>query len=384
MNDLIWPTWPQYGEAEQLAVSRVIKSNQIFAADEVRNFEKRFAEFTGVRYAIGVGNATQGLHLALAVLGVGVDNEVIVTPYTWISSASCILMQNAVPVFADCENETLGICPKSVEENITTHTKAIIVVHMFGYPAKIDQIVALGRKYSIPVIEDASHAPGALLNGKPIGSFGDIAVFSLHQRKAISVGDGGIIVTNSEKLAGKLRRLRSFGDDELSYNYRMTEFAGALGTVGLGKLAEQNRIRITNAALLTELLKQNPAIRVRNPALNSVGVFYSVLLEVEDHLKNDVDQLISLANERGLPIKRTWTPLHRHPHFNPIEIPARGLPWKSITYTGNYYKNKNPAQYIFPIAEQYCDYKILELVIHPPVGEIEIAKAVSIINDIFR
>lgn len=382
MKNVVWPNWPQYGGEEERAVLRVIRSNQLFAAGEVRRFEEAFADYIGVTHAVGLGNATQGLHLALAALDIGVGDEVIVTPYSWISSASCVLMQNAVPVFADCESETLGLDPKTVEAAITGRTKAIVMVHMFGYPAKVIELVEVGRRHGIPVIEDASHAPGATVSGKKVGSFGEMGVFSLHQRKAISVGDGGIVTTNSAELAGKIQRLRSFGDPELSYNYRMTEFAGALGTVGLAKLDVQNAQRIENALLLRELLQGNAAIKVRLPLNGDVGVYYTALLEVADGAEDKVEQFLLDANARGLPITRTWRPLHRHPHFNPRRTPARGLPWEWSLYQGDQYRNTCPGEMHFPVAERYCDRKLLELNIHPPVGKAEIGAAAEIINQL--
>ena len=195
-SSVSWPSWPQYGPREIDAAARVVQSRQLFAAGEVRAFEQDFASYTGSDHAVGVGNATQGLHLALAALDVGQGDEVIVTACSWISSASCILMQNAVPVFVDIESESLGLDPKAVEAAITEQTKAIVLVHILGYPALVNQVLDIANRYGIPLVEDAAHAPGADVNGKRAGSFGALGVFSLHQRKAISTGDGGVIVTD--------------------------------------------------------------------------------------------------------------------------------------------------------------------------------------------
>ena len=186
---LKWPSWPNYGDEEEEAVLRVIRSGQLFAAGdksglfpagEVSQFENEFSEYLGVKHSLGVGNATEGLHLVLAALGIGIGHEVIVTPYTHISTASSILMQNAVPIFADCERETLALCSKSIEKNITEHTRAISVVSVFGYPANMNEIVRIAEKYDLDLIEDASHAHGGIFEGKRIGTFGRVAVFSLH------------------------------------------------------------------------------------------------------------------------------------------------------------------------------------------------------------
>jgi perosamine synthetase len=381
-NYIHWPSWPQYGDEEYAAVDRVIRSNQIYADEEVRKFEHQYAEYSNCSYALGLGNATQGLHLALAALDIGIGDEVIVTPYSWISSASCILMQNAVPVFCDIERESFGIDPQKIEEKITNRTKAIIVVHMFGYPAKMAEISAIADKHGIPIIEDASHAHGAKIGNVSVGNFGAISVFSLHQRKALSVGDGGIVCTNQERIYKKIRKLRSFGDDDLSYNYRMTEFAGALGQVGLNKLNQHNKIRQQNAELLAELLTNQKDIKVLIGNESNETVYYAVLIMVIGNF-SDLDARISQLQNLGIPIRKTWAPLHVHPHFNPLDIPARGLPWQHSDYDG-LMKGKVYSQLDLPVTNEYCPNKLLELYIHPPTGANEIAFAAKNIGLILK
>ena len=305
MESVTWPNWPQYGEAEFKAVDRVIRSGQLFAATEVRKFEAQFAEYQDTNFAVAMGNATQGLHLALAALNVGEGDEVIVTTCSWISTASCILMQNAVPVFCDIESESLGLDPKKVEELITPLTKAIVAVHILGYPSKIRELAQVAKRNSIPLVEDASHAPGAMIDGKKMGTFGVLGVFSLHQRKAVSTGDGGVICTDNGDLAEKLRRLRSFGHPELSYNYRMTEFSGALGQVGLAKLDRQNREREQAARYLAEKLTNINWVRVRLSRPNEVGVYYAVAIEINLPDEN-VTKLFEYLIQCGFPIRKVF------------------------------------------------------------------------------
>jgi len=370
MKTVNWPAWPQYGDEEQAAVSGVIASNQLFADRQVRQFEDQFSEYVGVEYALGLGNATEGLHLALAALDVGAGDEVIVTPYSWISSVSCVLMQNAIPIFCDIEPESLGLCPADVERRITKRTKAIILVHMFGYPAKIAQFVELSERYGIPLIEDASHAHGASSDGRKMGSFGAISVFSLHQRKSLSVGDGGVLCTNSPTIFEKVRRLRSFGHEELSYNYRMSEFAGALGQVGLGKLDAQNAVRSSNAEYLSDLLADSPDFAVRLGRPDEVPAFYAVLLDVNTPIP-DLDFQLERIAEAGVPIRKTWGLLHLHPHFNPDVVPARGLPWRADNYDGSM-RNAEYREVSLPVATGLCPDNVLELYVHPPTGPREI------------
>lgn len=378
-----WPTWPQFGEEEHQAVGRVIRSNQLYAANEVKAFEAGFAEFVSSKYAVGVGNATQGLHLALAALGVGVGDEVIVTPYTWISSASCILMQNAVPVFCDIEEESLGINPAKLEACISEKTRAVILVHMFGYPARIHEVKKILDKRGIPLIEDASHAHGACSRGQSIGSIGKIGVFSLHQRKALSVGDGGVLVTNDKQIFDKLHRLRSFGDEELSYNYRMSEFAAALGSVGLRKIAAQNHTREINYSMLAEGLERCTELRVLKPRVDERAVFYAVLLRVSNELEDfKLVGRLERLQASGIPIRKTWGLLHKHPHFNPTEKPARGRPWADFGYSGQ--MSRCAYQEVkLPTAESLCPDKILEFYVHPPAGARELAFAIRHIRSEF-
>ncbi|MFM8993741.1 MAG: DegT/DnrJ/EryC1/StrS family aminotransferase [Actinomycetota bacterium] len=360
-----WPTWPQFGDEEIEAVGKVVRSQQLFAATEVKKFEQDFARFLGSKRAVGIGNATQGLHLALAALDVGEGDEVVVTPCSWISSSSCVLMQNAVPVFVDIESESLGLDPELLEQAITPLTKAIIPVHILGYPARIGEICEVARAHNIPVIEDASHAPGASVNGKMVGTFGLMGVFSLQQRKTISTGDGGVIVTDDDTMADKLWRLRSFGDQELSYNYRMTEFAGVLGQIGLRKLAAHNEERAWAAHYLSRVFDAHPKVRIRHPRPHEVGVYYAVAIELSVS-DDESTELMAYLEQRGYPMRKAFPPLNRHPHFNPTVPPARGLPWEHLSYRGSMrgvsYKDLH-----LPVSYEYCYGRVVELYTHPGI-----------------
>lgn len=366
-SSVSWPTWPQYGPREIDAAARVVQSRQLFAANEVRAFERDFASYTGSNHAVGVGNATQGLHLALAALDVGQGDEVIVTACSWISSASCILMQNAVPVFADIESESLGLDPKAVEEAITEHTKAIVLVHILGYPALVNQVLDVANRYGIPLVEDASHAPGAAVNGKRTGSFGSLGVFSLHQRKAISTGDGGVIVTDDPELAERLWRLRSFGADELSYNYRMTEIAGALGRLGLEKLDSENAERRNAAEYLAEALSDHEWLTIRLVRPHETGAYYAVAIEV-DLSDDEATHFVESMSKMGFPIRKVFAPLNRHPHFNPRTPPARGIPWQHPDYAGKM-RDVDYSLLDLPVTYAYCQGRVLELYTHPGITQ---------------
>ena len=357
-----WPTWPQYDQTHEEAVLRVIRSNQLFAAAEVSAFENEFKEFVGASYAIGVGNATQGLQLALAALGLGTGDEVIVTPYSWISSASCVLMQNAIPVFVDIEPDSFGLCPGALEKAITPRTKAVILVHMFGLCSKVDEIQKICAIHCIALVEDGSHAHGARLRGKHLGTFGQVGVFSLHQRKAIAAGDGGILCTDDPSIYEKIRRLRSFGDKQLSYNYRMTEFAAAIATLGLNRLEQDNNLRRKNHAVLASNLSSSRA-HVVEASEDVKPVFYSNLILIDLPYQQQ-EELLASANSFGIPLKRTWQPLHKHPHFDRSNMINNIAPWDSA-----------PDQFVEPSylhldnSKKYQENLLFELECHPLVSE---------------
>lgn len=363
-----WPTWPQYDQEHEDAVLRVIKSNQLFADKEVAAFEQEFKEYVGSSYAIGVGNATQGLQLALAALGVGAGDEVIVTPYSWISSASCVLMQNAAPVFVDIETESFGICPDALIRAITPRTKAVILVHMFGLCSKVEEIQEICTQYSIALVEDGSHAHGARLREKHLGTFGQVGVFSLHQRKAISAGDGGVVCTDDKSIYEKIRRLRSFGDKQLSFNYRMTEFAAAVARVGLGRLEQQNERRRNNHGALVSNLKSS-RVQIVEASENAYAVFYSNLLIINLPYQ-DQEELLTASNSIGIPIKRTWKPLHKHPHFQRTNMIKCITPWDII---GDNFVE--PCDLNLSISEEYQQYRLFEIDCHPLVTEDTVIKA---------
>jgi len=365
--------WPQYTLRDLVAVSQTLLSNQLFAAERVATFESQFKDSFACEYALGVGNATQGLHLALSALGVGIGDEVIVTPYSWISSASCILMQNAIPIFCDIETETFGIDPSKLEALISPRTKAVIAVHMFGYPCKISEIASICKKHNLFLVEDNSHALGSTVSGKYTGNFGDISVVSLHQRKALSVGDGGIVSTDNPLLADTIYKQRSFGDTELSYNYRMTEFAAALGTSRLPALANQNKLRAHRATLISELLQNVDWINVLQTSSKNEAVYYAVLLVLTVPLSESrLQKLLDLTTQFSNLFRFTWTPLHKHPHFSTESpSPARGRPWD---LAGRYSDSISEwGQWDLPITNEFIPNRVLEFYVHPTITNSTIA-----------
>ena len=367
----LWPSWPNFGSNEIQSAKRVVKSNQLFASKEVAAFEKEFGKYNNSKYVKGVGNATQGLHLALSALDIGYGDEVIVTSFSWISTASCILMQNATPVFVDIELDTLGADPKKIEEAITNKTKAIIVVHMFGNPCKIKEIKKIANKKNIYLIEDSSHAHGSKYQNKNCGNFSDISVFSVHQRKNLCAGEGGLIISRKKNIDKKIYQLRSFGSNKLSYNYRMTEFSAAIGRVSLKNLTKENKKRNQNVLYLDKRINKN-FFNIILPLRNCESTFHKlpILYNYKKFYKN-INFFIKFMNKKGIPFTKAYTPLHHHPNFNQKKKIMDNFPNIKLDYSKYSYKN----------CEEICYKKLTELSIHDPVNKKLLDKLLIILED---
>jgi len=368
MKKFKWSKWPNYSNNEKKAIVRVLKSNQITSKNEVEKFENEFKNYIKIKYAKCVGNATQGLHLALASLNVGVGDEVIVTNFSWVSTASCILMQNAVPVFCDIENRSFGIDVKKLEDKITSKTKAIIYVHMYGFICNVIELLKISKKYKIPLIEDASHAQGSKFNKIKAGNFSKIAVFSLHQRKNLPAGEGCVIVTNSKKIDKKIYHLRSFGAKELSYNYRMTEFCAAIGRERLKKLDKENKLRNKYACHIFNKCNNLYGISFLKPNNNSFSCYHKLIIQYDfNYFKKDINFFLKFLKKNGVPAEKVYKPLNTHPHFNPEEKFNRGVSWKWKLYSNN---NKLPLKMKklnFEVTNLYSKKILLQISLDPPI-----------------
>ncbi len=282
LRTLPFPAYNTIGCEEEEAVLRVLRSGKLstylgtwhddfYGGPEVRALEKEWGEYFGVKHAISVNSATSGLYAAVGACGISPGDEVIVSAYTMSASATAALVYGAIPVFADIEEEFYCLDPRSIESKITKKTKAIIVVDLFGQPYDRDAINALAKKYHLYVIEDAAQAPGAMLDGKFAGTLGDIGIYSLNYHKHIHSGEGGIIVTDNDTLAHKLRLIRNHAEAVLSakgiedknelinmvgFNYRMTEIEAAIARCQLKKLPTLLEQRLENTVYLNEQLAQ--------------------------------------------------------------------------------------------------------------------------------
>jgi len=263
--------WPIFGEAEEVRLLRTLRSGKWgrLHGEEVSEFEQRFAAMHGCTHGIAVVNGTVSLRIALLAADIQAEDEVIVPPYTFISTASAVIEANAIPVFADVDLQTFNLDPAAVERAITPRTRAIIPVHFAGQPADMAAIMAIAQARNLVVIEDAAHAHGASYRGRPAGSIGDIASFSFQSSKNLTAGEGGIITTNDDALAAACRSIQNCGrvPDGLWYehhvisgNYRLGEFQGAVLNGQLDRLEEQTRTRDANGRYLAARIAALPGL----------------------------------------------------------------------------------------------------------------------------
>jgi len=251
---------PVIGNEEIAEVVAVLRSGFLSEGEAVATFEKAFAEYIECRHAVAVNSGTAAIYVALLAHGIGSGDEVITSPFTFIATANAVLLTGARPVFADIEMNTYNIDPDEVKRRITSNTKAIMPVHLYGQLCKMNELMSLAERYGLAMIEDACQAHGAEYLGRKAGSFGT-GCFSFYSTKNMSTGEGGMVTTDNDDVAFKLRTIRNHGQtwryhhEMLGHNYRMTNIAGALGLCQLKKLEQFNKTRIRNAQLLTEGLE---------------------------------------------------------------------------------------------------------------------------------
>jgi dTDP-4-amino-4,6-dideoxygalactose transaminase len=275
-------SWPSFSQEEADAVSRVILSNKVnyWTGTEGREFEKEFAAWVGSEYAIALGNGTLALDVALKAVGVGVGDEVITTPRTFLASASSIVTAGAAPIFADVDLNSQNITAESIEAVLTEKTKAVIVVHLAGMPAEMDAIMALSEKYGFYVIEDCAQAHGARYKGCSVGTIGHIGAWSFCQDKIMSTGgEGGMVTTNSKDFWSRMWSYKDHGKsydavyntqhppgfrwlhESFGTNWRMTEMQAAIGRIQITKMPEWTKIRQTYGEMLDDVANRHGCIR---------------------------------------------------------------------------------------------------------------------------
>lgn len=359
-------------EQEELdALMEVARQKKLRRAEVTLEYEKSIADYFGVKHAIAVSSGTTALHIALAAFGIGPGSEVIVSPYTFVASDTCVLEQNAVPVFADVDPRYLTLDPADVERKITKYTKAIIPVHILGTPVDMDPIMELARKHNLWVLEDGAQAPGSTYKGKRVGTVGHVGTFSTISGKITSTGEGGFVTTNDDDLFEKMwsymdfARKRSLGTASKFHwglpctNYRITNLQSAIGLQQMKRIDGLIAKRAANANFLTSRLKDVPGIQpLPQPAWGERVYYYYAIRIQPDVLGTDMlNFAVALAAEgvydlSYLSTSRWIIPQHMQPLFvNKTGYGGTKCPFECPWYEGHV--EYGPG--LCPEAERACD-----------------------------
>ena len=315
---------PLLGEKELEYVTDCIKTGWISSRGKyVEEFEAKFAKYCGCKYGISTTSGTTALHLALASIGVGKGDEVIVPAFTMISTVFAVVYCGAKPVLVDAEPETWNIDVSKIEEKITDRTKVIIPVHIYGHPCDMDPIMKIAEEHDLYVVEDAAEAHGAEYKGRKVGGIGHIGCFSFYANKIITTGEGGMIVTNDEEIAEKAKSLkdlafskeRRFLHTDLGFNYRMTNIQAAIGLAQLERIDELVERRRKNAHLYNELLKDIEGIRLPIEKEWAKNVYWMYSILVEDKFGMSREELMSELEKKGIETRTFFIPMHVQPVF---------------------------------------------------------------------
>lgn len=317
--------WPNYTDEEAVAVSRVLLSNRVsyWTGDEAREFEKEFAIWSDSKFAIALANGTVALDLALLSLGIGPGDEVIVTSRTFLASVSCIVTVGATPVFADVDRDSQNITAETIRAVISAKTKAIICVHLSGWPCDMDPIMDLAEQQDLYVIEDCAQAHGAQYKGRSVGSIGHVAAWSFCQDKVMTTGgEGGMVTTNDRQLWQWMWAYKDHGKswnavyerqhppgfrwihDSFGTNWRMTEMQAVIGRIQLKRMEEWQKKRFKNASQLWDAAASSPAVRVPIVPYYMKHAAYKCYIFIDEcHLAEgwDRNRILSEINERGVP-----------------------------------------------------------------------------------
>jgi perosamine synthetase len=400
------------GETEKMAVMEVMQSGELsgffgspgpqwLGGEKVKEFERKWAKNYGYKHAISVNSWTTGLMTAVGAIGVGPGDEVIVSPYTMSASATSILFYGGIPVFADIDPDTFNITAKTIELCITSRTKAIMVVHIFGQTAEMESIIALAKKHNLKVIEDGAQSPGVKYKGKPICGFGDIGGFSLNYHKHIHTGEGGMLVTNDDQVALRCQLIRNHGENLvevqqvedltnlLGSNYRLTELQAAIGIAQLDRLDGHVAHRQRLASYFGKLLEKIPGLTPAKVAEGAEHAYYLYPVKYDESITGISRKAFVQAVNAELPPVKVWEqtgfiegyikPLYLAQLYqNKIALGRNGFPWNlnpGVDY--NYSKG------ICPVVERMYDFELIYTpLMREPLTENDIDEFVAAINKV--
>jgi perosamine synthetase len=311
---------PDITQAEIDAVTQVLRSGRLSLGPAVPRFEESVAKYVGVRHAVAVSSGTCGLHLLVRAMEIGPGDEVITTPFSFVASSNAVLFERAKPVFVDIDHETWNIDPNAVAAAVTSKTKALLPVDVFGQVADMDAIRAIATKNKLRVIEDSCEALGAKYKGKMSGSLGDAGVYGFYPNKQITTGEGGMIVTDDQKIAELCRSMRNQGRDtgmgwlsheRLGYNYRPSDVSCAIGHVQMTRIAEILAKRQRVARWYTERLSSENRLSLQKIAPTcEISWFVFVIKLADSYSEQDRGNLIAALRERGIGCSNYFAPIH--------------------------------------------------------------------------
>lgn len=321
---------PLLGKEEAALVATAMERGEIsgFSGDFIKKFEDEFAAFCGVKYAVAVSSGTTALHLALVTLNVGPGDEVLVSTFTNMATVFAILYQGATPIAIDSEPRTGNMNPELLAAKITTKTKAIMPVHIYGHPVDMDPVLALAKQHNLAVVEDVAEAHGATYRGKRTGSLGDIGCFSFYANKIVTTGEGGMLTTNNAAFAERARMLKSlafgtsnkFMHQDIGYNYRLTNVQAAIGVAQMGKIEEILQRKKSMAEFYLNALQEIPDLQLPVTEDYATNVYWMFNVILRGRLADQRAAFMNKLKERGVDTREDFIPMNQQEIFV-----ARGL-----------------------------------------------------------
>ncbi len=313
---------PDISALERELVGRVLAGDILAMGPFTEEFERGVAALAGRRHGIAVSSGTAGLHLAVRALDIGPADEVVTTPFSFVASSNCVLYEGATPVFADIEEETLGLDPERAEVAMSGRTRAILPVDVFGNACRLPELAALAGRHDVPLIEDCCEALGTTLGGRPMGGWGRIGVFAFYPNKQITTGEGGMVVTDDDDLAAAIRSLGNQGRDEdgtwlrhvrLGFNYRLDEMSAALGVAQMQRREELKAGRDRVFAAYRDRLAALEWVRLPEPAPGAEVDWFVYVIRLDERI--DRDRMIGQLDRLGVPARPYFSPTHLQPLY---------------------------------------------------------------------
>lgn len=344
---------PIITDKEKELVNEVLDSGMLIMGEYVKEFEEKFSNFIGTESGIATSSGTTALDVAVKALEINKGDKIITTPFTFIASSNSILYSKADPIFADVKEDTFNIDPDSIRELLKEHpdTRALLIVHLFGLPCDMDEIMEIVNKHNLLLIEDCAQAHGASVKGRKVGSFGEVSTFSFYPTKNMTTSEGGIVLTDDQEIKKRAKLLINHGSNQkyqheiLGYNYRMTNISAAIGLVQFKKLEKFNKSRQKNADKLTEGLEDLDWLKTPIVPEDRKHVFHQYTVKTK--FRND---LISYLESNGI---------------------GYGIHYPIPTYEQNLYKKLGYKDVRCPVTERLCD-QVVSLPVHPALSEQEI------------